>query len=110
MTDIAVIFVLLFALYIFKVYWWRILKTRWYGTEADAYVSRIEDEKMSLTYIDYSRYYSRNCYAVFQAKNGLENEAKLLNPNKRLTEGSLIRIRYLPEKADCAILTEIKKT
>ena len=110
MTIIAAGIVLLIAAYIFKNYFWLLIKAKWYGTETEASVSRIEEEEMSARgtgygYLKSFRY--RTCYAAFQAKDGLQNEARLLNPNSRLTAGSRIRIRYLPEKADCAVLTEI---
>ena len=50
MTVIAVGMVLAFLVYIFRNYWWLMLKASRYGIEVDAAVSRIE--KMSLLLMD----------------------------------------------------------
>ena len=47
-------------------------------------------------------------YVRFQKNDGLETEARLLNPNKKLTLGSHVRIRYLPWHEGVATLMEIK--
>ena len=41
------------------------------------------------------------------AGSGLENEARLLNPKRALNPGSRIRVRYLEDRADAAVMTEI---
>ena len=78
----------------------------WYGTETEAFVSRIEETLVSSVstgaYCAPVRVF--NYYVTFPAKNGVENEAKLLNPKKGLTTGTKVRIRYLPGQADCAVL------
>ena len=102
MNIVAVGIVLLFAAYIFWNYNWRIMKAKWYGTETDAYVSRIEKEVRTSQGVDYPR---RFFYVIFQEQNGLETEARLLNPKGLLVEGDRVRIRYLPEKSEYAVLT-----
>ena len=69
--------------------------------ETDAVISRIEREVRSSQGAEYTLY---RFYVRFTALNGLENEARLLNPKKRLVPGSAVRVRYLPERADCAVI------
>ena len=106
MDKVAIAIVALFAVYVFRKYWWRIIAAKWYGTETEAFVSRIEENVVSSmgsrTYCAPVRVI--NYYVTFPAKNGIENEAKLLNPGRVLTAGTKVRIRYLPEQADCAVL------
>ena len=106
MDIVATLMILGFAVYFFRAYTWRVLKAKWYGTETNAVVSRIEEDVRSTGGI-YYRCVNRYYYAVFQADNGLENEARLLNPKGNLDVGSMIRIRYLPEAADRAVLTGV---
>ena len=101
MTVVALILVGLFVRYIYRNYWERILAAKWYGTETDATVSRIEREVLRYRGEEYPVY---NCYVRFLRQDGLENEAKLLNPKKTLAQGSRIRVRYLPEKNDVAVM------
>ena len=42
MEKVAIGIVALFAVYVFRKYWWRIIAAKWYGTETEAFVSRIE--------------------------------------------------------------------
>ena len=110
MTVVAIIFVLVFAGYVFKNDGWRIFRTNRYGTEAEAYVNRIEKVSMRASGTGYAAYADFTCYrfyVTFQAENGLPYEARLLNPRKWLTTGSRIRIEYLNEQAADAVLTEI---
>lgn len=106
MEKVAIGIVALFAVYVFRKYWWRIIAAKWYGTETEAFVSRIEENVVSSvstgTYCAPVRVF--NYYVTFPATNGVENEAKLLNPKKGLTTGTRVRIRYLPEQTDCAVL------
>ena len=110
MTVVAIIFVLVFAGYVFKNDGWRIYKTNRYGTEVEASVNRIEKISMRASGTGCAAYADFSCYrfyVTFQAENGLPYEARLLNPKKRLTEGSRIRIKYLDDQSADAVLTEI---
>ena len=100
MTVVAMLLVLLFAAYLFRNYWWRLIKAKWYGTETDAYISRIEEDKRIADGAEFSR---RFYYVRFARQDGLQNEARLLNPKGPLMAGDKIRIRYLEEKNDCAV-------
>lgn len=107
MTLVAAVLVLMFAAYIFRNYVWRLIQTKRHGTETDAFVSRIEEVDMRSA--GSSRY--GNCrwyyyYAGFPAESGL-HEVRLLNPSKNLAPGSRIRIRYLDETVEYAVLTEV---
>ena len=42
----------------------------------------------------------------FRTPDGLQNEARLLNPKGFLEVGSRLRIRYLPEKDCFAVMAE----
>ena len=104
MTVVAMILVFLFAAYVFRNYFWRIMKTKWYGTETEGFVSRITEERMSYTYYAGTCY---NYYACFRRKDGLQAEVRLLNPKARLATGSRIRLKVLDESVSYAVLTEI---
>ena len=105
MFKIAIVLVVLIAAFFFRNYWWRLIKTKWFGIETDALVSRIEAYTSS---VGGSEEYPRRFYYVsYQTQGGLQNEARLLNPKPVLGIGSKIRIRYPDEKADYAVLTEI---
>ncbi len=101
MTVVALILVGLFVRYIYRNYWGRILAAKWYGTETDATVSRIERNVLRFRGEEYPVY---NCYVRFARQDGLENEARLLNPKRTMAQGSRIRVRYLPEKNDVAVM------
>ena len=104
MALVAVFLIILFAALILKTYWWQI-RAKWYGKEADAVVSRIEEDIRTDAE---AATHTRHFYFVrFTKENGLENEAKLLNPDPRLVTGSRVRVRYLPEKDNEAVLAEI---
>ena len=106
MTMVAAGLVIAFAVYIFRNYWWRIIQARWYGTETEAQVSRIEEEVRTSNGAEYpQRFY----YVMFPKENGLQNEARLLNPKSSLVPGSSVKVMYLLERADVAVLTEIEK-
>lgn len=106
MTVIAVGMVLAFLVYIFRNYWWLMLKASRYGIEADAAVSRIEKGKQVAYYCSAEEYHRTFYYVVFQRQDGLLTEARLLNPRGPLNVGSRIKIKYLKEKNDCAVLIE----
>lgn len=79
-----------------------------YGIETDAVVCRIEKGKQVASYS--AEEYPRTFYfVVFQRQDGLPTEARLLNPGGPLNVGSRIRIKYLEEKNDCAVLTETER-
>ena len=104
MAAAAVLLIGIFFIYIYRNYWLPLLAARWYGLEADAYVSRVEREVRHAGGGDYPvQFY----YVCFQTLSGTENEARLLNPKKALVPGSRIRIRYLPDRLNCAVLTEV---
>lgn len=80
------------------------------GIEADAVVIREEDVQ-TVNDDKNSPYYGRlehtyTCYVKFMTQNGSWVEAKLENPPVTLSEGSKIRIRYLPGKLDHVFLAE----
>ena len=104
MTTIALIFVALYLTPVFKSYI-RQFNTQRYGTEADACVSYI-DETVSTGGYGH-QYIWRSYYVRFLKEDGQVTEAKLINPKKNLHRGSKIRIRYIPDKTDCAVLTGI---
>ena len=105
MYTFALIVVALLAALFFRFFFWRLIKTKWYGIETDAVVSRIEAYTSSVGGSE--EYPRRFYYARYQTRNGLQNEARLLNPKPGLGIGSKIRIKYPDEKADYAVLTEI---
>ena len=104
MFMIAMILVAVFAGYIYRNYWLLFVSAKWYGTETDASVSRIENEVRTANGAKFPR---RFCYVVFLTQNGLQNEARLLNPKGQLVPGSRIKVKYLPERNDVAVLTRI---
>lgn len=100
MIYVAVILILLFAAYLCRNYWWPLVKAKWDGIETDARVSRIEEGKRTANGAEYPR---RFVYVSFSRQDGVQNEARLLNPKKALMVGDTVRIRYLEEKNDCAV-------
>ncbi|MBR2822284.1 MAG: hypothetical protein IKE24_01145 [Clostridia bacterium] len=105
MTMIAIGMVLAFLLYIFKNYWWLMLKIRQYGVETDATVCRIEKGKQ-VAYGSATEYPRTFYYVVYQGRDGLPTEARLLNPKTPLNRGDGVRIKYLEEKNGCAVLIQ----
>ena len=100
MTVVAILLILLFAAYILRNYWWWLIKAKWYGTETDAYVSWIEETNR----ISYGAEYPRRFFYVkYLRQDGLQTDARLLNPKGPLQIGDKVRIRYLEEKNDCAV-------
>lgn len=105
---IAVFIALVFAVYIFRVYFWQIIRTKWYGKETDAVVSRIEaGSVVPAGTIIPGRSTNVTFYVLFQTEDGQQREARLLNPKRQLVKGSLVRIRYPEEMVDYAVVTEI---
>ena len=51
-----------------------------------------------------AEYFFRYYYVRFLREDGLETEARIMNPKKRLCVGSAVRICYLPEKNNLAFL------
>ena len=102
MTVMAVILVLLFAAVVLKTCWLQ-FRIKWYGKETEATVSRIEaDVRTDAEAANHTRHF---CYVRFLKEDGLENEARLLNPRPLPEAGSKVMIRYLPEKDNVAVLT-----
>lgn len=101
MSIIAVMMISLFGVYVYRNYWGRILAAKRNGTETDATVCRIEQE---VRYYHGEKFIYNVCYVRFLRPDGLENEAKLLNPKKKLMPGATIRVRYLPERNDVAVM------
>ena len=105
MTNIAAAMIGLFAFFVLRTYVWQ-YNAKLNGTDAEATVSWIErvvrhggqGAEFPITY-----YYVR-----FQRDDGLETEARLLNPNKKLKMGGRVRIRYVPGHEDVATLMEIE--
>jgi hypothetical protein len=106
MAMIATGMVLLFLLYIYRNYWGLMLRARRYGCETEASVCRIENVKR-VAYGNPAEYPMTFYYVVFRRQDGLQNEARLLNPKSSLNVGSKIKVKYLEERNDCAVLTEI---
>ena len=103
MSTVAIIMVLLFGLYIFRNDGWRIIQAKRNGIETDARISRIVEDKRTANGADY---YRRFYYVTFRTDNDLQNEARLLNPKRSLAAGSTVRIKYLPERNDYAVMTK----
>lgn len=80
------------------------------GIVTDAVVSRVDvagsvnDNKKSADYgkIEHSYTY----YVKYKTQEGTEVEAKLGNPPVTLNQGSMIRIKYLPDKLDYVLPAE----
>ena len=105
MFVFAIIITAILAFYFFWNYWWRLIKTKRCGNETDAVLSRIDGYTSSVGGSE--EYPRRFYYASYETESGLQNEARLLNPKASLVIGSKIKIKYLDEKSDYAVLTEI---
>ena len=90
MNTIAMIMVLVFGIYVFRNDGWRIIQAKRYGIETDA-----------------ADYYRRFFYVTLRTTDGLQNEARLINPKGGLVTGSTIKVKYLPEKNDYAVMTKV---
>ena len=106
MMYIAITIVGILALFVIRTYIQQ-YSAKLNGVDAEAYVSLIQHEALH-THPNGRTYPMTYYYVRFQKGDGLETEARLLNPNKKLTMGSHVRIRYLPWRADIATLMEIK--
>ena len=106
MTIVAIIMAGFLAVYLVRPYIWQ-FNARLNGMDAEAHVSWIE-HVVRHGYGDGAEYPMAYYYVRFQKDDGSETEARLLNPNKKLTVGSIVRIRYLPWHEDIATLMEIK--
>ena len=107
MYTIAMILVLIFGVYVFRKDGWRIIQAKRNGIETEACVSRIVEDKKAADGADYYRHFY---YVTFQTEDGLQNEARLINPKGGLVTGSTVRIRYLPEKNDYAVMMNVIRT
>lgn len=74
------------------------------GIEADAVVSRIEENESSND--DGSRDVTYNYYVRYQAQDGREVEARLGSEPANAFVGSRLRVKYLPEKPKYVILAK----
>lgn len=101
MTIVALIIVLFFARLVLRTYWWQ-YDAMQNGTETDAFVSWIEETTMWGYGGDYVWH---SYYVRFWNEDGLETEARLINPKKQLAAGSKVRIRYLARRDKVAVLT-----
>ena len=106
MTCIALTMVGILAFFVIRTYIQQ-YNAKLNGVDAEAYVSLIQHEALH-THPNGRTYPVTYYYVRFQKDDGLETEARLLNPKKKLTVGSYVRIRYLPWRADIATLMEIK--
>ena len=77
------------------------------GVDAEAYVSWIE-HVVRYGARDGAQYPMTYYYVRFQRYDGLETEARLMNPNKKLKIGSHVRIRYVPGREEIATLMEME--
>ena len=102
MTIVAIIIAGFLAVYLVRPYIWQ-----YNARLMRAYVSWIQQEGLH-THPNGREYPMTYYYVRFQKDDGSETEARLLNPNKKLTVGSIVRIRYLPWHEDIATLMEIK--
>ena len=77
-------------------------KIRKSGVEADAVISRIEEERTTSSEggADFTEIY----YVTYVDQQGKSVEARLNRAPGRTREGDRVRIKYLPEKPHFAIL------
>jgi len=106
MTGVAIAIVGIFAFFVIRTYLWQ-YNAKLNGVDAEVYVTLIQHEALQ-THPNGRKYPTTYYYVRFQKADGLETEARLLNPNKKLTVGSRVRIRYLPWRENVATLMEIK--
>ena len=105
MTGIVVTIVGILAFFVVRTYIWQ-YNAKLNGVEAEANVSLIQHEALH-THPNGIKYPTTYYYVRFQGNDGMETEARLLNPKKELAVGSHVRIRYLPWREDVATLMEI---
>ena len=106
MRIIAIAIVGFFAFFIIRTYVWQ-YNAKLNGLDAEAYVSWIE-KVVRCGGGDGAEYPMKYYYVRFQRYDGLETEARLMNPNKKLMMGSHVRIRYVPGREEIATLMEIE--
>ena len=106
MLYIALAMVGLFAFFVIRTYVWQ-YNAKLKGLDAEAYVSWIENAVRRGG--GYGAEYQMTYYYVrFRRYDGLEAEARLMNPNHKLKMGSCVRIRYVPGREEIATLMEIE--
>ena len=100
MNAFAIV-VIVFVAAVALVVGYRILYTKKNGIEAEATVTRIEEDcqadsdGISTTY---------NYYVRYTSAEGESHEALITNPGfKKLKVGECIRIKYLPQKPNAAV-------
>ena len=106
MMNIAIAMVGIFAFFIIRTYVWQ-YNAKLNGVDAEAYVSWIE-HVVRYGARDGAQYPMTYYYVRFQRYDGLETEARLMNPNKKLKIGSHVRIRYVPGREEIATLMEME--
>jgi hypothetical protein len=106
MTNIAIAIVGLFAFFVIRTYVWQ-YNAKLNGLDAEAYVSWIE-KVVRRAGGDMAEYPMTFYYVRFRRYDGLETEARLMNPNKKLKMGSRVRIRYVPGREEIATLMEME--
>ena len=105
MKIVAAAMVGVFAFFVIRTYVWQ-YNAKLNGVDAEAYVSWIE-HVVRCGGGDGAEYPVTYYYVRFQRYDGLETEARLLNPGKKLKKGSRVRIRYIPGHEEIAALMEI---
>ena len=106
MLHIALAIVGLFAFFVIRTYVWQYNAKR-NGLDAEAYVSWIE-RVVRCGGGDGAEYPITYYYVRFRRYDGLETEARLLNPGRKLKAGSHVRIRYVPGREEIATLMEME--
>ena len=106
MLNIALAMVGLFAFFVIRTYVWQYSAKR-NGLDAEAYVSWIE-KVVRHGVGDGAEYPMTYYYVRFRRYDGLETEARLMNPGQRREGGSRVRIRYGPGREEMATLMEMK--
>ena len=71
------------------------------GIEADAVVSRIKE--VETVNADGDRYVNYEYFVKFRNEAGETVEARLGNPSPNITEGTRLRVKYLPKKPKHAL-------
>ena len=90
MDVVAIVLIILFAGYVIRNYSWRLVQAKRYGTETEAVVSRIERDVRTADGAEFPRSFY---YVTFQTRNGLQNEARLLNPDTPLDVGTRVKVK-----------------
>lgn len=98
----AIIFIIaILALGFFAFNSWRTHAIAKNGIEADAVVTRIEEQ--TFTDIDDITTTSNIYFVSFRTAEGHTVEAELRKAPKNITEGARLRIKYLPENPKVAV-------